>query len=673
MEGCVEREDLERLLAEAGTGLDPPVRTSGESSQMVSASGTELTAISAELESWVAYAPRALALLADLEQRTDVNVAALRATKLGITVKRYATGHSDAEVAKRATALVAAWKERFITKSGTPQSTRPVAPQAAETLPSASSRGLSGGRKRVVADDDDSSAERSDDASAGAVPSRDVVTVDDEDDLGAGDGGEAEARGWVERRQKQSFRGRDECFRVFTLLRPFRCTKWRLTVRIAEGHHQEECKELLDRMAREFGASSAPDGEVVEGSEHVVRRLQRLEERFRGNGVTEGEARNAVRLFERELSRANWTEEKFAQLKRQLEGTEEWSAADVVAETAVRWTEQGRRRQAWFSDACERIAAPLGLESGYTPNGGCCFVGPLSAAAGATLTMALVCHLGDLDLACSTSRGRGGRGGGAGRSRLSEPQFMQGFVDGALSKERHIVWEKLFSIEDEAEATRYCEESLRSGFFEGGGGAPRADSGSGPASRSNEDNEAANDDDNEADNDSHNDGGEDIQSMLRGLFAVQPGMPSGRGSLGTHATRGRGRGAAPNPVLPTPQPQGAPPSFKPFSGKHFRLGGEDDGNDSSARPSSGGQGQGWALTFASNLNLARSSRRRSKEEAKKTYHWSFAGHAVKATPTGTASYSQGRQAGEQRKAQIDGVTQSARRKFQRTPRLAIER
>ena len=30
-----------------------------------------------------------------------------------------------------------------------------------------------------------------------------------------------------------------------------------------------------------------------------------------------------MRLFERELSKANWTEEKFGKLKRQLDGSED--------------------------------------------------------------------------------------------------------------------------------------------------------------------------------------------------------------------------------------------------------------------------------------------------------------------------------------------------------------
>merc|ERR1712083_543466 len=81
----------------------------------------------------------------------------------------------------------------------------------------------------------------------------------------------------------------------------------------------------------------------------------------------------------------------------------------------------------------------------------------------------------------------------------------------------------------------------------------------------------------------------------------------------------------------------------------------------------------WALAFTSNFTLARSSRRRCREEAKKMYHWCFSGRAVKATPTGTASYAQGREAGEKRKAQIDTVAGSAKQKFSRGPRLAITR
>ncbi|CAK9085333.1 Molybdenum cofactor sulfurase [Durusdinium trenchii] len=212
------------------------------------------------------------------------------------------------------------------------------------------------------------------------------------------------------------YRGRRERFWQFTLQRPFGDDTWYLQVKVPlqnEKKEFSEIKELLHRMAFDLGAVSTSDegglgeeGRFALGEQlRALERLQRLEQRFAGSGVTESEARNALRLFERELSKgsevsvlsiqrpgswkvsipvseANWSEEKFAhdarelrKLKRQLAGAEEWSAADLVAECCVRWTEgihrdHGKRRQAWFSSACARLAAPLGIESGYTENGG---------------------------------------------------------------------------------------------------------------------------------------------------------------------------------------------------------------------------------------------------------------------------------------------------------------
>ena len=77
---------------------------------------------------------------------------------------------------------------------------------------------------------------------------------------------------------------------------------------------------------------------------------------------------------------------------------------------------------------------------------------------------------------------------------------------------------------------------------------------------------------------------------------------------------------------------------RPFSGKAHRL--DEEPNS-------------WALTFASNLELARSWRRQSREEAKRTYHWTFSGRVVKEPKTGTSSYLQGRSAGEKRKKEIE--------------------
>jgi len=110
---------------------------------------------------------------------------------------------------------------------------------------------------------------------------------------------------------------------VFTLGSPFQCQKWNIVLRISEENYKPECKELLNQMAVDFGAIvlQAGEGHTAE-DQQVLQRLKRLEQRFRGSGVTDGEARNAMRLFERELSKANWTEEKFEKLKRQLEGVE---------------------------------------------------------------------------------------------------------------------------------------------------------------------------------------------------------------------------------------------------------------------------------------------------------------------------------------------------------------
>eukprot|EP00913_Durusdinium_trenchii_P027542 g25832.t1 len=90
------------------------------------------------------------------------------------------------------------------------------------------------------------------------------------------------------------YRGRRERFWQFTLQRPFGDDTWYLQVKVPlqnEKKEFSEIKELLHRMAFDLGA-----------------------QRFAGSGVTESEARNALRLFERELSKANWSEEKFARL-----------------------------------------------------------------------------------------------------------------------------------------------------------------------------------------------------------------------------------------------------------------------------------------------------------------------------------------------------------------------
>lgn len=585
------------------------------------AGGQTIAEVQAELASWVVYSPRALSLLTHVSH-VKFNAAIFRQTGLALTVRRY-TKHPDAAVSKFACHLIKAWKDRF------------QQVQAQRALPA--TREVK--RRRVRVDDDDSSAV-SNSSSKSSSGEEDNIEIPDSTEADTAPNLDGSPSGWHEEVRAQTRRGRQERFRFFTLRRPFRCTKWNVRVRLAEGQQQLECRELLSQMAVDFGAVAASGEQLSVENQPMLQRLQRLEERFRGSGVTEGEARNAMRLFERELSKANWTEEKFMKLKRQLAGVEEWSVADVIAESSLQWTEPCKR-QAWFADACERVAMPLGVEFGYTSNGGCCFVGPLSAVAGAALTSVLVCHFANLDL----ERARQTRGG----SRTSAPQFLQGFVDGALERERHLVWEQLFAIQNEEEAARFCQDNLDRGFFDGTTEEERP--GQGPD--------------------------DDLQSMLRNVF-------SGRHDAHAppcQATRRRppASSQASPPSPPVPTVAGPPENYTPFSGKGQRL--TEDGNAATAggavgscckKPYEGGP-DSWALTFASNLELVRSSRRRSREQAHKTYHWTFSGRAVKATQTGTASYAQGLQAGEKRKGQIDGTARSAKRKFCKGSRLAITR
>merc|ERR1712118_510080 len=114
--------------------------------------------------------------------------------------------------------------------------------------------------------------------------------------------------------------------------------------------------------------------------------------------------------------------------------------------------------------------------------------------------------------------------------------------------------------------------------------------------------------------------------------------------------------------------QSSPASFTPFTGSGNRM---SDELPTSPPRSASQPSESWAITFASNLQLVRSSRKRSTEAAQKKYHWRCSGFAPKATRTGTESYSKGKQAGEKRKAQIDSSAGSAKEKFKKGARLAI--
>eukprot|EP00928_Gymnodinium_smaydae_P030628 TRINITY_DN22723_c1_g2_i1.p1 TRINITY_DN22723_c1_g2~~TRINITY_DN22723_c1_g2_i1.p1 ORF type:complete len:666 (-),score=104.18 TRINITY_DN22723_c1_g2_i1:71-2068(-) len=644
-----------------------------------------------ELQSWVIHPPRALKLLRQL-QSLSVSAQLLKQTKIGVIVARYAK-HVDGDVADCAAELVAKWKRKVLSPKKpdptpvTSAGTASDAQQGTQVTSLPAPKSVARRKRAIVADDDDSDNCPLEDLAPDRPEQRRsesiVETVDDgNDSCNESENSEAEEANmsndgkiWDVSIQKRKFRNKSEEFVVYLLKNPFGCADWKIKLRISAKHHKPECAELLDQMTVQFGAVAAPQGQENSAQdEQVLQRLRRLEERFRGSGVTEGEARNAMRLFERELSKANWTEDKFAKLKRQLEGSEEWSAGDVVSECALRWIQPGKRRQAWFSDACERVAKPLGLQFGYTDNGGCCFVGPLSSCAGAALTAALVCHFAHLDL----ERARKSRGG----SRTSHPQFLQGFVDGALSPERHLVWEKLFSIEDDSEAARFCKESLKRGFFNDSSSsstdANARSSSIAPAAREPEsDSESGGDE-----------GGEDLQALLRGVFS------SGRrgNNRGGHASGANGLdGGTGTASAPTSfQPGG---TFEAFKGPSHRLADHDEGDltnsafkgssqkladdddedktNSARNDSRGGARTSWALTFASNLELARGSFQRSKQEAHKTYHWTSCAHSVKKTKTGTESYSRGKIAGEKRKGQIDSTSGAAKSRFRGGPRLAI--
>lgn len=207
-------------------------------------------------------------------------------------------------------------------------------------------------------------------------------------------------------------------------------------------------------MLAHFGVGNAPSEEDQRRAE----RLARLEERFRkGSGATAGEARNALRLFERELSKANWTSEKFAEMKAKLRGDEEFEVGDVACKCRVCFAEARSRRVPWFCAAGTRVARPLGLVALQAADA-FFFVGPVSAAFGAGLSLTLLLHLAHLDLdAAQRSKARS--------EHLSAPVFLQGFVDGALPEARDRVWARLLALPN-SEAAAYAGKQAAAGFFD---------------------------------------------------------------------------------------------------------------------------------------------------------------------------------------------------------------
>eukprot|EP00746_Dinoflagellata_sp_MGD_P009326 gnl/MRDRNA2_/MRDRNA2_118936_c0_seq1.p1 gnl/MRDRNA2_/MRDRNA2_118936_c0~~gnl/MRDRNA2_/MRDRNA2_118936_c0_seq1.p1 ORF type:complete len:657 (+),score=132.96 gnl/MRDRNA2_/MRDRNA2_118936_c0_seq1:66-2036(+) len=286
-------------------------------------------------------------------------------------------------------------------------------------------------------------------------------------------------------------RGKEAAFHEFVLCRPFQDTRWHVKVLIAGASYLDASRDVILKTARQVGALEP----TLDGSEmQILQRLGRLEARIGGKGVHEGESHNALRLFERELTRANWTRDTFERLKRQLDGQESCQAADVVVETSICWarSEKNMRRTPWFIAACERIAAPLGLAWGHHNSGngfdGCVFVGPLTTALGAALTAALVFHLGHVEFE-STHRAKASGVkdqpcfsdddsdkdlNGKSQKRATPTQrkqkpkninpFLQGFVDGALTEERAKIWTKMLTLPEE-KASKFIQKQQDRGFF----------------------------------------------------------------------------------------------------------------------------------------------------------------------------------------------------------------
>mmetsp|Transcript_7890 Transcript_7890/g.17403 ORF Transcript_7890/g.17403 Transcript_7890/m.17403 type:complete len:614 (-) Transcript_7890:20-1861(-) len=607
----------------------------------------DLEVLAAELSSQVSYGPRALELLRSL-QRLEVSKPLLRATKLGLIVRSYKC-HSDPLVAWTAEQLIARWKECL--------GFTPAEPRRKQPLPD--SCAASAGNEV-----------RTDDAAPGSeepnnsVPSSSSSAPASRAKSQAMQSG-SQSKVWEAEESKQRYRNKVEVFKVFALKDPFEYEGLVVQVRMAEQYYRPECPDFLDSIAREFGAVRSSQPAASQEEEQLLQRLSRLEERFRGSGVTEGEARNAMRLFERELSKANWTQDKFAQLKRQMAGVEECTVADEVVEGSIYFTSS--RRQQWFAALCERVAAPLGLAHGSC-SGGCSFVGPLAATVGAMLTAALVAHLARLDLERALQL--------PGKSRLSTPQFMHGFVDGALDQDRHLVWEQIFAIGDEEEAARYCEKKLTDGFFQ------QQQEDEEPSSRCTTSHESSPSSSNAQ---PHNggvsgehhevEGDDDLSAMLRNLFSA--GDTRGRrGGPSRNRPRSFGPSFDDVPEIDPIPPPAPPPGFAPFQGKGHRLDDSDanqsDSCSATAPTMASKDTSGWALTFVSNLQLARKSHQRSVTESHKVYHW----HTVMSRePSGpkkdSDSYSKGHAAGSKRKSEIDGASGRAKGKHSKSLRLSL--
>lgn len=431
-------------------------------------------------------------------------------------------------------------------------------------------------------------------------------------------------------------RGKAQLFRKFVIRRPFGDSMWLVQVVIACSTIVPDCRELLERIAGRIGAKPEAPG-LSEAERQAVRRLARLEARVAGKGVHEGESANALRLFERELARANWSKDAFQKMQRQLDGDEELGASDIVVEAAIRHAnpEPRMRRCAWLNTACERIAPPLGLAWAHTRGkqggwDGCCFVGPLSTAVGAALTTALVMHLGQLDYEAARSRVVR-RSAAAGKKPKSRPQFLQGFVDGSLEADRARIWQRLLSLPDAA--AQVCADEQRAlGFFDAPSSGSRADQ-------------------------AHS---AEVGELVSGLFGSSGGTSPPSASRPAAAARRlsirRGTGV-PNSLGPD---DATPDDLYPgdFTGAEASLAepeGEPEGEPGADSPAARPNGQRqdeFALAVAENVQTLRRAHDRNRNESSSTYNWGTRSMAPVKKTTGGESYSLGHAAGSKRQSEV---------------------
>lgn len=461
-----------------------------------------------------------------------------------------------------------------------------------------------------------------------------------------GDETEAEQIGTIDRCSEDDLcykqvsrwrRGKKAAFHEFVIRQPFQDARWHVKVLIAGTSYVDACRDVLLNAARQVGALESAIGHA---ETQVLQRLSRLEARIGGKGVLAGEAHNALRLFERELTRANWTRETFERLKRQLDGEESSQAADVVVETSVCWAHCGKqmRRTPWFVSACERIAAPLGLSMGHHNSGngfdGCVFVGPLSTAVGAALTAALVFHLGhveyeciqraretsarqqsqvqtcllddDSDEDCNARLQQQARSSQCKATPKPISQFMQGFVDGAINEERAQIWQKMLTL-PEAKAERFMRKQQNSGFFKD----------------IREDMEESDESD-------------DVSGLMSGIF-----HPGSAGDLSASSTRSAHPcfGAQPQSTSP------AASSWKPH-----------------AASSSSERDESFALIVTANIQTLRRSLHRNEELSVKQYHWGRRALSdLQSRVHDSKSYDLGKAAGVKRSGEIQKVRSGASR------------